>query len=130
MPVGLAEIAYSRILDPFYRINLTSEEYVLLKMLLYCYYPSATNLSKIAKELLQKEYNKVSKLLLKHMQIQHGKDEGTKKYSEAINLIGTLFHFMERHKEIYIFKNMTTTITKKNNGDGSSWNLLMDEIFS
>lgn len=130
MPSNLADMAYSRLLDPFYRINPTQEEYVLLKMLLYCYYPSTSSLSSDAKQKLQAEYEKVSKLLLLHLQIQYGKDEGAKKFSECVALIGTLFHFFERHKEIYIFTNMSQKKKAVPDYDKPNWKGLMDEIFS
>lgn len=132
MPDTLTEKAYTRLLDPFYRINLTPEEYVLIKMLLFCYYPSTSNLSPHAKEKLQIEYNKTSKLLLKHMQIQYGTQEGVKKYVEGIGLIGTLFHFMERHKEIYVIGRLVRQDRKRLKGKMHTprWHALMEEIFA
>lgn len=82
-------------------------------------------------EKLRKEYNRVSKLLLKHMQIQYGTEEGAKKYAEANGLIGSLFHFMERHKEMYVYSTMVKQECRRLKGKIKTprWHALMEEIF-
>uniref|UniRef100_A0A914EKY6 Uncharacterized protein n=1 Tax=Acrobeloides nanus TaxID=290746 RepID=A0A914EKY6_9BILA len=45
------------------------------------------------------------------MQIQYGTQEGAKKYVECIGLIGTLFHFMERHKKFMLLEDCNTVST-------------------
>uniref|UniRef100_A0A914P8F1 NR LBD domain-containing protein n=1 Tax=Panagrolaimus davidi TaxID=227884 RepID=A0A914P8F1_9BILA len=96
---------YCRPIEPLKRINITKEEYVLLKTLVFCY-PAANDISDKGKKILEKEFDKYSKLLLNHIQAQIGAAPGAVKYGQVIAILEALTHFSEKKKEHHIMMSM------------------------
>uniref|UniRef100_A0A914DZP5 Nuclear receptor n=1 Tax=Acrobeloides nanus TaxID=290746 RepID=A0A914DZP5_9BILA len=113
---SLQEFNY-RVLDPFRRVNITEKEYVLLKTLIYCY-NAIPELSQYAREILQREANKYSQLLLRYLQLEYGEFQGASKYAELISLISVFFNMAERHRQMYLLnkiaKECSTNARKSN----------------
>uniref|UniRef100_A0A914PVZ9 NR LBD domain-containing protein n=1 Tax=Panagrolaimus davidi TaxID=227884 RepID=A0A914PVZ9_9BILA len=96
---------YCRPIEPLKRINITKEEYVLLKTLVFCY-PVVKDISDKGRKILEKEFDKYSKLLLNHIQAQLGAAQGAVKYGQVIAILEALTHFSEKKKEHHIMMSM------------------------
>ena len=99
-PTNLHLEVFCRVLEPLQRANLTQEEYVLLKAIILCS-PSAPDLSNKGKKLLEKEFEKYSKILLKHLQNKLGTKPGAVKYSQVMNIFEAMAHFAQRNREFH-----------------------------
>ncbi|KAH7716754.1 Protein NHR-36 [Aphelenchoides avenae] len=88
-----------RILDPLTRVGLTTEEYVMLKALIYCL--DIPDLSPNARHLLGEQSREYAKILLRHMQSNLGEAAGAKKYVEVISLVDAFMHFAQKIREMY-----------------------------
>ncbi|KAH7717876.1 Protein NHR-36 [Aphelenchoides avenae] len=88
-----------RILDPLTRVGLTTEEYVLLKALIYCL--DIPDLSPNARKLLGEQSREYAKILLRHMQSNFGEAAGAKKYVEVVSLVDAFVHFAQKIREMY-----------------------------
>uniref|UniRef100_A0A7E4VT37 Nuclear receptor n=1 Tax=Panagrellus redivivus TaxID=6233 RepID=A0A7E4VT37_PANRE len=87
-----------RCIQPVKRINLTKEEYLLLKALLFCN-PACENISDAGRELLRKESERYSQTLLRYMQSIHGDAKGASRYAQVIAVIEAMFYFAMRTRE-------------------------------
>uniref|UniRef100_A0A1I8BIE0 NR LBD domain-containing protein n=1 Tax=Meloidogyne hapla TaxID=6305 RepID=A0A1I8BIE0_MELHA len=87
---SLAKKAFNNPIETFYRIGITKEEFSLL-LAIICSNPDIEGLSETAKNILSIESSRYSKILLNYLQNKLGQDEGTKKYSECILLIGNAY---------------------------------------
>ncbi|KAI1708336.1 ligand-binding domain of nuclear hormone receptor domain-containing protein [Ditylenchus destructor] len=90
-----------RTMVPISRIQMTMEEFVLLKAIIYSH-PAIHGLSERGRVLLEKESIRYSKTLMKHLQSRMGAVPGAKKYAEIISFVGCLFHCAQRLRELYI----------------------------
>ena len=104
--------AFVRSLDPIKRVNITKEEYVLLKTLVFCY-PAAKDISEKGRKILEKEFDRYSQLLLRHMQAQMGAAPGAVKYGQVIAIIEALAHFAEKFKGLHLVFKMGVGAHKK-----------------
>ncbi|KAH7717875.1 Protein NHR-36 [Aphelenchoides avenae] len=91
---------FCRVLDPLKRIGLTTEEYVLLKALIYCL--GVTCLSSNARTTQRRASQKYSKILLRRMQSNLGEAAGAKKYAEALSLVDAFLHFTQKIRQFYL----------------------------
>ncbi|KAI1693376.1 zinc finger, c4 type (two domains) domain-containing protein [Ditylenchus destructor] len=69
------------------RIQMTMEEFVLLKAIIYSD-PAIHGLSEKGRVLLEKECIRYSKTLMKHLQSRMGAAPGAKKYAELVFIVG------------------------------------------
>ncbi|KAI1701158.1 zinc finger, c4 type (two domains) domain-containing protein [Ditylenchus destructor] len=90
-----------RTMVPISRIQMTMEEFVLLKAVIYSH-PAVHGLSNRGRVLLEKESIRYSKTLMKHLQYRMGAAPGAKKYAEIISFAGALFHCAQQFRELYI----------------------------
>uniref|UniRef100_A0A914CIC7 NR LBD domain-containing protein n=1 Tax=Acrobeloides nanus TaxID=290746 RepID=A0A914CIC7_9BILA len=127
LSIETLEDLYVRVLDPLKRVNLTEKEYVILKTLIYCY-NALPDLSEYAKSILQKEADKYSKLLLHYQQMEYGEAKGAQKYAEVITLMGTFFHFAEKHRQIFFLNRVARDIAR--DGFLRARPKLLDEIMN
>uniref|UniRef100_A0A7E4WBP1 Nuclear receptor domain-containing protein n=1 Tax=Panagrellus redivivus TaxID=6233 RepID=A0A7E4WBP1_PANRE len=87
---------------PLKRINMTKEEYVMLKAIIFCN-PNCKNLSEKARKLLFKEFERYSKCLMRYMQSVYGEAAGASRYAQIILIIEAMSHFTQRNREFHIF---------------------------
>ncbi|KAI1703739.1 zinc finger, c4 type (two domains) domain-containing protein [Ditylenchus destructor] len=83
-------------------IQMTMEEYVLLKAVIYSH-PAIHGLSNRGRVLLEKESIRYSKTLMKHLQSRMGAGPGAKKYAEIIFFIGCLFDGAQELRQMHIY---------------------------
>ncbi|KAI1712699.1 zinc finger, c4 type (two domains) domain-containing protein [Ditylenchus destructor] len=113
LPTFHAETQYSRIRDmiklfscrtmvPISRIQMTMEEFVLLKAIIYSH-SAIHGLSERGRVLLEKESVRYSKTLMKHLQSRMGAAPGAKKYAEIVSFVGVLFHGAQRLREVHVY---------------------------
>ncbi|KAE9548135.1 hypothetical protein FO519_008651 [Halicephalobus sp. NKZ332] len=105
-PTNLHYEVFCRVLEPLKRIDLTQEEYVLLKVIILCS-PAASGLSSKGKKLLEKESEKYSKILLKHMQSKLGAQCGAVKYGKLMEIFEAMAHFAQRNREFHVWIGLT-----------------------
>ncbi|KAI1712680.1 zinc finger, c4 type (two domains) domain-containing protein [Ditylenchus destructor] len=84
------------------RIQMTMEEFVLLKAIIYSH-SAIHGLSERGRVLLKKENIRYSKTLMKHLQSRMGAAPGAKKYAEIVFFIGCLFHCAQELREMHVF---------------------------
>ncbi|KAI1707148.1 zinc finger, c4 type (two domains) domain-containing protein [Ditylenchus destructor] len=83
------------------RIQMTMEEFVLLKAIIYSH-SAIHGLSERGRVLLEKESVRYSKTLMKHLQSRMGAAPGAKKYAEIISFVDCLFHVAQCQREMHI----------------------------
>ncbi|CAK5011703.1 unnamed protein product [Meloidogyne enterolobii] len=81
----LSKKVFTDSMEPFNRVQLTEEEYVLLRAIIFCH-SFTDGLSKQGKELLLNESEKYSKILMKMLQNRHGEIAGARRYAECVHL--------------------------------------------
>ncbi|KAI1706243.1 ligand-binding domain of nuclear hormone receptor domain-containing protein [Ditylenchus destructor] len=84
------------------RIQMTVEEFVLLKAIIYSH-SAIHGLSVRGRVLLEKESIRYSKTLMKHLQSRMGAAPGAKKYAEIISFVNCLFHAAQQQREIHVY---------------------------
>jgi len=92
----LQERTYCGPIEPFYRVGVSREEFVLLRAIILSY-PAVPSLSSHAQKLLQAESEKYSRMLLRHLQTKLGTTSGATKYAEIIHLIDSVFTTAHMH---------------------------------
>ena len=91
---------FCRVIEPIKRVELTQEEYVLLKTLMLCN-PSGEELSPKGRKLLQNESERYGRILLNHMQENLGLGPGAVKYSKVMEIFEAMAHFAQRYREFF-----------------------------
>lgn len=115
--------AFVRSLEPLERVQLTPEEYVLLKAIIYT---SAGNIRRCclwktnrssqvsdasqvfdalplsANKLLWTERERYASLLHRHLQCKHGSLDGAKRFAEVLSLVDACTHFGQKFWEYLI----------------------------
>ncbi|CAK5006221.1 unnamed protein product [Meloidogyne enterolobii] len=81
----LSKKVFTDSMEPFNRVQLTEEEYVLLRAIIFCH-SFTDGLSKQGRELLLNESEKYSKILMKMLQNRHGEIPGARRYAECVHL--------------------------------------------
>ncbi|KAI1699723.1 zinc finger, c4 type (two domains) domain-containing protein [Ditylenchus destructor] len=107
------KLIYRRLMEAMFRIEMTMEEFVLLKAIIYSH-PAIHGLSDRGRVLLEKESIRYSKTLMKHLQSRMGAAPGAKKYAEIVFYIGALFHAAQILREIHITTSSVVTNTSYN----------------
>jgi hypothetical protein len=82
------------------RVDLSPQEYVLLKALIYSYW-ATPDLSEESRKVLKEAWNLYAKTLMDYLMIAHGPAGGAKKFAEIISLIETFFNYAKKHRELY-----------------------------
>ncbi|KAI1698380.1 zinc finger, c4 type (two domains) domain-containing protein [Ditylenchus destructor] len=100
-----------RALAAMFRIQMTMEEFVLLKAIIFSH-SAIHGLSNRGRKLLEKECIRYSRTLMKHLQCRMGAAPGAKKYAEIVFFVGASFHAAQqlRHLHIYISTMMPSSI--------------------
>jgi len=93
---------FCRVIEPLKRVNITQEEYVLLKTIMLCN-PVAKGLSEKGRKLLEKEFERYSKILLRHMQEKLGMAPGAVRYSQIMQVFEAMAHFAQKHRELHVW---------------------------
>ncbi|KAH7703019.1 zinc finger protein [Aphelenchoides avenae] len=95
---GLETEVYCSSVEPMLRTGLSVEEYVLLRAIIFCNAESRDLTSK-GREIVRCERERYADLLLRHLQLKHGRSGGAARYSEVIALVNTYVHFGQRYWE-------------------------------
>jgi len=93
---------FCRVIEPIKRVNITQEEYVLLKTIMLCN-PVAKGLSEKGRKLLEKEFDRYSKVLLRHMQERLGMAPGAVRYGQIMQVFEAMAHFAQKHRELHVW---------------------------
>ncbi|KAH7698414.1 NHR-36 protein, partial [Aphelenchoides avenae] len=99
-PEKLEYDVFCRVVEPVARVGLSTEEYVLLKAVIYSL--DVPGVSSAAAAILGDESRRYSRILLRHMQRKLGEDVGAKKYAEIVALVDAFMHFAQRFREFYV----------------------------
>nr|CAD2179813.1 unnamed protein product [Meloidogyne enterolobii] len=92
----LIKIVFKKSMEPFNRVKLEEEEYVLLKAIIYSH--MVTNgLSQNGQKILLAEAEKYSGILLKVLQNNYGPIPGARRYTELLQLIEFCFNCAKYH---------------------------------
>ncbi|KAI1712679.1 ligand-binding domain of nuclear hormone receptor domain-containing protein [Ditylenchus destructor] len=91
-----------RAMEAISRIQMTMEEFVLLKAVIYSH-PAIHGVSERGRVLLETESVRYSKTLMKHLQSRMGAAPGAKKYAEIVYFVGCLFHCAQELREIHVY---------------------------
>ncbi|KAI6204388.1 hypothetical protein M3Y94_00668600 [Aphelenchoides besseyi] len=102
--------SFVRIIEPLARIQPDTEDYVLLKSIIFCH-SSTPGLSDHAKEILETHRDAYARCLLHRLQAKLGTVDGARKYAELLIMIETFFHFAQKKREYHLFTN--SLISKK-----------------
>ncbi|KAI1698526.1 ligand-binding domain of nuclear hormone receptor domain-containing protein [Ditylenchus destructor] len=99
-------------IEAMFRIQMTMEEFVLLKAIIYSH-PAIHGLSERGRVLLENESVRYSKTLMKHLQSRMGAAPGAKKYAEIVFSIGCFFQCAQtlRQVAIYMFTMMRPSVS-------------------
>ncbi|CAK5011797.1 unnamed protein product [Meloidogyne enterolobii] len=92
----LSKKVFTDSMEQFTQVQLTEEEYALLRAIIFCH-SFTDGLSKQGKELLMNESEKYSKILMKILQNRHGDLAGARRFTECVQLIQTCFFFGHQH---------------------------------
>ncbi|KAI1718737.1 zinc finger, c4 type (two domains) domain-containing protein [Ditylenchus destructor] len=99
---NLKRATFCHIMDPFFRIGMTTEEFVLLKAIIYSH-SAISELSHRGRTLLEKECERYSKVLMKHLQSHMGSIAGARKYAEIISLVDCIFRSAQHQREFHVY---------------------------
>ncbi|KAI1699846.1 ligand-binding domain of nuclear hormone receptor domain-containing protein [Ditylenchus destructor] len=104
MPNGFVPIKVSsrRTMATISRIQMTMEEFVLLKAVIYSH-SAIHGISERGRVLLEKESIRYSKTLMKHLQSRMGAAPGAKKFAELVSFVGCLFQGAQQMREIHVY---------------------------
>ncbi|TKR58842.1 hypothetical protein L596_030233 [Steinernema carpocapsae] len=100
-PTNLEIEIFCRMLEPFYRLNLSREEYVLMKAIIL-FQADCPDLSPDAEPIVEKARKEYSSALLRLMQAKHGKMEGASRFASAIGIISSLHLFAQKHRQMHL----------------------------
>ncbi|KAI1703705.1 zinc finger, c4 type (two domains) domain-containing protein [Ditylenchus destructor] len=90
-------------MEAMFRIQMTMEEFVLLKAIIYSH-SAIHGLSERGRVLLEKESIRYSRTLMKHLQSRMGAAPGAKKYAEIVFFVGGLFHSAQKVRQVHIYE--------------------------
>uniref|UniRef100_A0AC34GFE1 NR LBD domain-containing protein n=1 Tax=Panagrolaimus sp. ES5 TaxID=591445 RepID=A0AC34GFE1_9BILA len=85
---------------------MTKEEYVLLKIIIFCSSKS-DEISDSGKALLTTEFHRYSRLLLNHLQAKYGDASGAVRYSQILSVMEAMIYYTQKAKEFYIYISTT-----------------------
>uniref|UniRef100_A0A1I8AND2 Nuclear receptor domain-containing protein n=1 Tax=Steinernema glaseri TaxID=37863 RepID=A0A1I8AND2_9BILA len=100
-PSNLEVEVYCRMLEPFYRLHLSKEEYVLMKAIIL-FQADCPGISPEATEILEKAREEYSSALLRLMQAKHGTLKGASRFANAISIIYNLHLFAQKHRQLHL----------------------------
>nr|CAD2175500.1 unnamed protein product [Meloidogyne enterolobii] len=87
---SLAMKAFTRPIEPFFRIGICKEEFSLILAIMYLN-SDIPGLSESARDILSIELSKYTKMLFNYLQNKLGQDAGIKKYAECFHLIANSY---------------------------------------
>uniref|UniRef100_A0A915MF23 Nuclear receptor n=1 Tax=Meloidogyne javanica TaxID=6303 RepID=A0A915MF23_MELJA len=86
-------------MEPFYRVQLDDEEYLLLRSIMYSHFVT-NGVSKEGQKILLSEAEKYSKILMKMLQNRYGPLPGARRYTELLHLIEFCFKDRGRFEKV------------------------------
>uniref|UniRef100_A0A183CL37 NR LBD domain-containing protein n=1 Tax=Globodera pallida TaxID=36090 RepID=A0A183CL37_GLOPA len=87
---------------PFVRAKLNTEEFVLVRAIIYAHMVSP-GLSDQAQQILFSEAEKYSSLLMKLLQINYGPEAGPRRYAELLMLVEFVFNSGAQHRQLLTY---------------------------
>ncbi|KAL3104288.1 hypothetical protein niasHS_000058 [Heterodera schachtii] len=97
--MGMGEKLFCNAVQPFVRLKLSNEEFVLIRAIIYSHMVSP-GLSDQAQKLLYFEAEKYSALLMSFLQTNYGPAAGAIRYVELMGLIECLFNTGAKHRQL------------------------------
>uniref|UniRef100_A0A915D1V7 NR LBD domain-containing protein n=1 Tax=Ditylenchus dipsaci TaxID=166011 RepID=A0A915D1V7_9BILA len=94
----------SALMNPIWKVELTKEEFVLIKALIYSN-SAIGDIELCDKKLLQKESEHYSKILLQHLQLKMGIMPGAKRFAEILAYMNTLLKVSHQARETLVLIN-------------------------
>uniref|UniRef100_A0A7E4ZYA2 NR LBD domain-containing protein n=1 Tax=Panagrellus redivivus TaxID=6233 RepID=A0A7E4ZYA2_PANRE len=119
---------FIRCIQPVKRIDLTKEEYVLIKAIIFCN-PACSNISDAGQQLLEQECERYSKTLLRYMQSIHGGTKGASRYAQVIAVMEAMAYFAERLREFHLIRMIQRAQEAKRQGQKSRAVYVIDDLF-
>uniref|UniRef100_A0A914LZ21 NR LBD domain-containing protein n=1 Tax=Meloidogyne incognita TaxID=6306 RepID=A0A914LZ21_MELIC len=113
--------AFTDIITEFKTYNITKQEYVLLKTILFCN-SIPENISQNSKNLLKLEAERYGQILIKYLQNLLGEFDGAMRHANCLLFIGKIF-------EYNIQQNMFCKMVEErifNNNEGGNYGLIME----
>ncbi|KAI1691618.1 zinc finger, c4 type (two domains) domain-containing protein [Ditylenchus destructor] len=102
----MMELISGRTMLAISRIQMTMEEFVLLKAIIYSH-SAIHGLTERGRILLEKECYRYSKTLMKHLQSRLGAAPGAKKYAEIISFVDCLYRGAQRLRQVHVYVSTT-----------------------
>ncbi|KAL3071531.1 hypothetical protein niasHT_031895 [Heterodera trifolii] len=100
--MGMGHTLLCKAIEPFRRLKLSTEEFVLIRAIIYSHMVSP-GLSDQAQKLLFTEAEKYSSLLMNIVQINYGAAPGALRYVELMGLIEGLFNMGAKHRQLFTY---------------------------
>ncbi|KAL3110251.1 hypothetical protein niasHT_014969 [Heterodera trifolii] len=100
--MGMGEKVFRNAMQPFTRLKLSNEEFVLMRAITYSHMVSP-GLSDQAQKLLYSEAEKYSALLMSVVQANYGAAAGALRYMELMGLIECLFNTGAKHRQLLTY---------------------------
>ncbi|KAL3112081.1 hypothetical protein niasHT_013148 [Heterodera trifolii] len=100
--MGMGETVLCKAIEPFLRLKLSTEEFVLIRAIIYSHMVSP-GLSDQAQKLLFTEAEKYSSLLMSILQTNNGAAAGALRYVELMGLIEFLFNSGAKHRQLLAY---------------------------
>ncbi|KAL3084411.1 hypothetical protein niasHS_008566 [Heterodera schachtii] len=100
--MGMGEKLFCNAVQPFVRLKLSNEEFVLIRAIIYSHMVSP-GLSDQAQKLLYFEAEKYSALLMSFLQTNYGPAAGALRYVELMGLIECLFNTGAKYRQMHTY---------------------------
>ncbi|KAL3112609.1 hypothetical protein niasHT_017976 [Heterodera trifolii] len=100
--MSMAHKLLCKAMEPFVRLKLSTEEFVLIRAIIYSHMVSP-GLSDHAQKMLFNEAEKYSSLLMRLLQINYGPAPGALRYVELMGLIEGLFNKGAQHRQLITY---------------------------
>ncbi|KAL3105318.1 hypothetical protein niasHT_029777 [Heterodera trifolii] len=103
----LSELMYVKSMEIFNKLQLTDEEFLLVRALISSH--SAVNgLSDAGRRTLQHLSEHYANLLMHYLRTNYGNIDGVLRYAELVHLVESVFFNAERHREFFTYLAMVT----------------------
>ncbi|KAL3087200.1 hypothetical protein niasHS_009080 [Heterodera schachtii] len=100
--MGMGDKLLCKAIEPFRRLKLSTEEFVLIRAIIYSHMVSP-GLSDQAQKLLFSEAEKYSSLLMSILQTNNGAAPGALRYVELMGLIEGLFNMGTKYRQLFTY---------------------------
>ncbi|KAE9550549.1 hypothetical protein FO519_006241 [Halicephalobus sp. NKZ332] len=103
---------FVRVMEPFFRVNPTKEEYSLTKAIIVCN-PDIPGISSDGQTILAEHRRQYVSAMLLHEQLTHGTTSGANRFSQLLFLIESMIHFTAKQREFHRMHQIKVVLQKK-----------------